>query len=72
MVQVSRKSGSPVHPFAGHEPSNLRSALVKTAPGIATRNTKLAGAPGLTTRSKEATNGAPGRTTSNKKLLVAK
>ena len=29
---------------------------------------KLLGAPGLTTRSKDATNGAPGMATSNKKL----
>ena len=32
---------------------------------------KLLGAPGIATRSKNATNGAPGRTTRSKKLLGA-
>ena len=37
---------------------------------LATSNKKLLGAKGIATRSKDATNGAPGLTTRNKKLVA--
>ena len=59
----------------GNESFRVRTSLQITSraaqlSAITTRNKKLLGAPGLTTRSKDATNGAPGIATRNKNATV--